>query len=230
MRPPAAPTVSGIIRVDNTRAKVLVSDSYYITTSFNWLSFRGEPSRKYRQYDGDLVQDQVLADRAYDKYLAEACGLAVEVVGTLPAKYRDLVGAGIPWTDQGTTTPSPVVPRDSRRSAAPSRAERRRTALSKLAAGQTISGAVKTLTTFGAFVDLGEVDGLIHISQLAAHRVQHPSEVVSVGETVTVLVLDVDTVRERVSLSLKATTSAGSAPSRPAPESPAPPRGTRRPE
>jgi predicted RNA-binding protein with RPS1 domain len=219
----------GIIRVDNTRAKVLVSDSYYITTSFNWLSFRGEPSRKYRQHDGDLVQDQALADRAYDKYLAEACALATEVVGTLPAKYRDLVDAGATW-NQGTTTPSPVVPQESRRSAAPSQAERRRTALSKLAAGQTVSGPVKTLTTFGAFVDLGEVDGLIHISQLAAHRVQHPSEVVSVGETVTVLVLDVDTARERVSLSLKATTSAGSAPSRPAPESPVPPRGTRRPE
>ncbi|WP_433476562.1 S1 RNA-binding domain-containing protein [Spirillospora sp. CA-142024] len=191
----------GIIRVDDTRTKVLVSDSYYIATSFNWLSFRGEPSRKYRQNDGDLVRDQGLADRAYDKYLAEACALAVEVVGTLPAKYRDLVDTGATWTDQGTTTSGPVVSRKSRRPAAPSRAERRKTALGKLAAGQTVSGPVKTLTAFGAFVDLGEVDGLIHISELAAHRVQHPSEVVSVGETVTVLVLDVDTVRERISLS-----------------------------
>lgn len=220
----------GIVRVDNTRAKVLVSDSFYITTSFNWLSFRGEPSRKYRQDDGDLVQDQVLADRAYDRYLAEACAHAVEVIGTLPAKYRDLVGADATWEDQGTTTPSPDLPRENRRSAAPSQAERRRAVLSKLAAGQTVSGPVKALKTFGAFVGLGEVDGLIHISQLAAHRVQHPSEVVSIGETVTVLVLNVDTERERVSLSLKATTSAGSAPSRPAPESPGPPRRRRRPK
>ncbi|GLY85978.1 S1 RNA-binding domain-containing protein [Actinoallomurus iriomotensis] len=220
----------GIIRLDDTRAKVLVSDSYYITTSFNWLSFRGEPSRKYRQNDGDLVRDQGLADRAYDKYLAEACARAVEVVGTLPAKYRDLVGAGTTRTDRGTTTSGPVVPRESRRPAAPSRAERRRAALSKLAVGQTVSGPVKTLTAFGAFVDLGEIDGLIHISELAAHRVQHPSEVVSVGETVTVLVLDVDTVRERISLSLKATTSADSAPNQPAPESPTPSQRKHRPK
>ncbi|MGR6998331.1 S1 RNA-binding domain-containing protein [Yinghuangia aomiensis] len=156
----------GIVRVDNTQAKVLVSDSYYITTSFDWLSFRGEPSRKYRQDDGDLVQDQVLADRAYDKYLAEACSLAVEVVGNLPANYRGLVGASATWTEQGTATPNPDVPRKSRRSAAPSQAERRGTALSKLASGQTVSGPVKKLTTFGAFIDLGGVDGLIHISQL----------------------------------------------------------------
>lgn len=220
----------GIVRVDNTQAKVLVSDSYYITTSFDWLSFRGEASRKYRQDDGDLVQDQVLADRAYDKYLAEACSLAVEVVGNLPANYRDLVGASATWTERGTATPNPDVPRKSRRSAAPSQAERRRNALGKLASGQTVSGPVKKLTTFGAFIDLGGVDGLIHISQLAAHRVRHPSEVVSVGQTVTVLVLDVDRARGRVSLSLKATRSDGSAPSRPAPKLPATPRRTRRPE
>jgi ribosomal protein S1 len=89
---------------------------------------------------------------------------------------------------------------------------------------------VKTLTAFGAFVDLGEVDGLIHISELAAHRVQHPAEVVSVGETVTVLVLDVDTARKRISLSLKATTPSESTPNPPAPESPAPIQGARRPE
>jgi small subunit ribosomal protein S1 len=65
---------------------------------------------------------------------------------------------------------------------------------------------VKSLTPYGAFVSLGEIDGLIHISQLATHRVQHPSEVVSVGETVTVLILDVDVTRQRVSLSLKAAT------------------------
>jgi len=63
---------------------------------------------------------------------------------------------------------------------------------------------VKNLTHFGAFVDLGDVDGLIHISQFAGHRVDHPSEVVSVGETITVMVIEVDIERERVSLSLKA--------------------------
>jgi predicted RNA-binding protein with RPS1 domain len=219
----------GVVHVDNTWANMLVSDDYFITTSFNWLSFRGEPSRTYRQDDGDLVQDQALADRAYASYLAEACARALEVVGTLPTQYHDLVHADVTWADSDPVTPHPALPeKKSRQPAAPSQTERRRTALSRLAAGQTVSGPVKTLTAFGAFVDLGGVDGLIHISELAAHRVQHPSEVVSVGETVTVLILDVDTVRHRVSLSLKATTSVGSEPSPPSPEQSTPPTRRRR--
>lgn len=87
---------------------------------------------------------------------------------------------------------------------------------------------MKRLTPFGAFVTLGEIDGLIHISQMADRRVEHPSEVVNVGETVTVQILDVDITRERVSLSLKAATSASSEPSRARPESPASPSKTRR--
>jgi hypothetical protein len=216
-----------VVRTANTPAKMLVSDSFYITTSFNWLSFRGEPSRTYRQDDGELVQDQALTDRAYDTYLTEACARAVEVVGTLPAKYRDLAGPGATQTDQ-RPAPSTGIARETRRPTVPSRAEQRRAALSKLAAGQTVSGPVKRLTPFGAFVTLGEIDGLIHISQMAAHRVQHPSEIVSVGETVTVLILDVDIARQRVSLSLKAATSTGSAPSGQGPELPAPPAGTTR--
>lgn len=73
-----------------------------------------------------------------------------------------------------------------------------------MSVGEVVSGTVKTITNFGAFVDLGEVDGLVHISQLADRRVDHPSDVVSVGDAVTVLVQDVDLDRERVSLSLRA--------------------------
>jgi predicted RNA-binding protein with RPS1 domain/DNA-binding MarR family transcriptional regulator len=193
----------GIVRVDDTHAKVLVSDGYYIKTSFNWLSFRGDPSRKYRQEEGDLVQDQVLADRAYDKYMSENCAFALEVVGNLPAKYRDLVGSGATWSTEPAASGLPAS-LETRQPAAPSRPNRRREALSNLAVGQVVSGPVKNLTSFGAFVDLGEVDGLIHISQLAGHRVDHPSEVVKVGDTIRVLVMDIDIERERVSLSLKA--------------------------
>jgi ribosomal protein S1 len=67
-----------------------------------------------------------------------------------------------------------------------------------------VSGTVKTITNFGAFIDLGDIDGLIHISQLAERRVHHPSDVVDVGDAVTVLVQNVDRERERVSLSLRA--------------------------
>ncbi len=64
---------------------------------------------------------------------------------------------------------------------------------------------MSSIVNFGAFVDLGGVDGLIHVSELSWKHVDHPSEVVSVGQEVEVEVLDVDLERERVSLSLKAT-------------------------
>jgi small subunit ribosomal protein S1 len=62
-----------------------------------------------------------------------------------------------------------------------------------------------SIVNFGAFVDLGGVDGLVHVSELSWKHIDHPSEVVEVGQDVTVEVLDVDMDRERVSLSLKAT-------------------------
>ena len=67
------------------------------------------------------------------------------------------------------------------------------------------SGVVSSIVNFGAFVDLGGVDGLVHVSELSWKHIDHPSEVVEVGQEVTVEVLDVDMDRERVSLSLKAT-------------------------
>ncbi len=77
--------------------------------------------------------------------------------------------------------------------------------LNKLAKGQVRSGVVSSIVNFGAFVDLGGVDGLVHVSELSWKHIDHPSEVVEVGQDVTVEVLDVDLDRERVSLSLKAT-------------------------
>ena len=75
--------------------------------------------------------------------------------------------------------------------------------LSELAEGQIVSGEVARLTNFGAFVNLGGVDGLVHISEMSWKRIKHPSEVVRVGEQVDVRVLGVDRGRERISLSLK---------------------------
>jgi small subunit ribosomal protein S1 len=77
--------------------------------------------------------------------------------------------------------------------------------LNKLAKGQVRSGVVSSIVNFGAFVDLGGVDGLVHVSELSWKHIDHPSEVVEVGNEVTVEVLDIDLDRERVSLSLKAT-------------------------
>ena len=75
--------------------------------------------------------------------------------------------------------------------------------LESLEKGSKHAGTVSSIVNFGAFVDLGGVDGLIHISELSWSHVDHPSEVLAVGDEVTVEILDVDLERERVSLSLK---------------------------
>jgi len=190
-----------VVRVDDTHAKVLVSDSYYVKTSFNWLSFRGDSSRKFRQEEGDLVKDQLLADLAYDRYMHKNCGFALEVAGNLPARYRE-----VPSRSASTLEPTPTLAPAPTQTAAPrrSRAEKKKAALEALPVGGIVSGTIKTITNFGVFVDLGEIDGLVHISQLTNRRVDHPSDVVGVGDAVTVLILDVDLDRERVSLSLRA--------------------------
>ena len=83
--------------------------------------------------------------------------------------------------------------------------EVRQTFLNQLQKGQIRKGVVSSIVNFGAFVDLGGVDGLVHVSELSWKHIDHPNEVVEVGTPVTVEVLEVDMDRERVSLSLKAT-------------------------
>ncbi len=83
--------------------------------------------------------------------------------------------------------------------------EVRHTFLTQLQKGQIRKGVVSSIVNFGAFVDLGGVDGLVHVSELSWKHIDHPNEVVEVGTPVTVEVLEVDMERERVSLSLKAT-------------------------
>jgi len=77
--------------------------------------------------------------------------------------------------------------------------------LGKLQKGMILPGNVSSIVDFGAFVDLGGIDGLVHISELSWSHVNHPSEVVKVGDPVNVQVLDVDLSRERISLGLKQT-------------------------
>ena len=86
-----------------------------------------------------------------------------------------------------------------------SQSEGRKKFLESLQKGERRKGTVSSIENFGAFVDLGGVDGLVHVSELSWKHVDHPSEVVQVGQEVEVEVLDVDLERERVSLSLKAT-------------------------
>jgi len=81
--------------------------------------------------------------------------------------------------------------------------EEREKLLSNLQEGATVKGIVKNITDYGAFVDLGGIDGLLHITDLAWRRVRHPSEVLAVGDEVTAKVLKFDQEKNRVSLGLK---------------------------
>ncbi|MHB8741263.1 MAG: S1 RNA-binding domain-containing protein, partial [Coriobacteriia bacterium] len=85
------------------------------------------------------------------------------------------------------------------------RKQERTDVLNKLVKGMILPGTVSSIVDFGAFVDLGGIDGLVHISELSWSHVNHPSEVVAVGDKVEVQVLDVDMSRERISLGLKQT-------------------------
>src|SRR5204862_2668046 len=73
----------------------------------------------------------------------------------------------------------------------------------ELSVNQVRKGVVKTITDFGPFIDLGGVDGLLHITDMSYGRVSHPSEMVQIGQELEVKVLDIDWERERISLGLK---------------------------
>lgn len=85
--------------------------------------------------------------------------------------------------------------------------EKKKDIIATIQAGDTVSGMVQRLTNFGAFVDVGGVDGLVHISQISHEHVEHPEKVLSKGQTVQVKVLSVDRDSERISLSIKETLS-----------------------
>jgi len=81
--------------------------------------------------------------------------------------------------------------------------EKREEFLSEIEVGQIIDGRVKNITDFGVFIDLGGIDGLLHITDLSWGRVNHPSEIVELDETITVKIIDYDDSKQRVSLGLK---------------------------
>ena len=85
------------------------------------------------------------------------------------------------------------------------RKEARQAILDRLSPGDVVDGAISNIVDFGAFVDLNGIDGLIHISELSWSHVNHPSEILEIGQTVTVKVLDIDRERQRISLGLKQT-------------------------
>jgi small subunit ribosomal protein S1 len=84
-----------------------------------------------------------------------------------------------------------------------SRAEQRAEVIAQLAEGQVVDGVVKNITEYGAFVDLGGVDGLLHVTDMAWRRVNHPSEILAIGETLKVQVIKINKDTHRISLGIK---------------------------
>ena len=84
-----------------------------------------------------------------------------------------------------------------------SRAEQRAEVIGNLSEGQTVEGVVKNITEYGAFVDLGGVDGLLRVTDLAWRRLKHPSEILTIGETIKVQVIEINKETHRISLGMK---------------------------
>ena len=83
------------------------------------------------------------------------------------------------------------------------RAEQRSELIDKLAEGEVVDGVVKNITDYGAFVDLGGIDGLLHVTDMSYKRVNHPSEVIEIGQTVTVQIIRINAETQRISLGMK---------------------------
>ena len=83
------------------------------------------------------------------------------------------------------------------------RAEQRSELINDLVEGQVIDGVVKNITDYGAFVDLGGIDGLLHVTDMSYKRVNHPSEVINIGDTVTVQIVRINAETQRISLGMK---------------------------
>ncbi len=141
--------------------------------------------------------------------------LDIGLRGFLPASLVDLRRVKDLDTYLGQTIEARVIEMDRNRNNVvlsrrvvleEGRRAERAEVLQKLAKGMRLKGVVSSIVDFGAFVDLGGIDGLVHISELSWSHVNHPSEVVKVGQEVEVMVLDVDMQRERISLGLKQTT------------------------
>ena len=183
--------------------------------------------------DGRLILSKKRArfERAWRKIEAAAesgepvNGAVIEVVkgglivdlgvrGFLPASLVDI--RRVPNLDEylGQTIQSKVIELNrsrnnvvlSRRAVLEEeRKEQRQAILERLQPGLVIEGQISNIVDFGAFVDLDGIDGLIHISELSWSHVNHPSEVLNIGDTVQVKVLDIDRDRQRISLGLKQT-------------------------
>ncbi len=176
-------------------------------------------SKKRAQYERswDLLEKKMMENEPVEGEVIEVVkgGLILDIGlrGFLPASLIDVHRVKDLHSFLGTQLTCKIIEMDrnrnnvvlSRRAFIEETAsERRKILLENLDKGMRVSGKVSSLVSFGAFINLGGIDGLVHISELSWCHVEKPSEVLSVGDEVEVEILDVDRERERISLSLKA--------------------------
>ena len=178
-------------------------------------------SKKRAEYERawNRIEEKFLAGENVEGEVIEVVkgGLILDIGlrGFLPASLVDLRRVKDLSAYMGTRIEARVIEMDRNRNNVvlsrrvvleEARRAERSEILGQLQPGMRLQGTVSSIVDFGAFVDLGGIDGLIHISELSWNHVNHPSEVVKVGQEVEVEVLDVDMNRERISLGLKQTT------------------------
>lgn len=165
------------------------------------------------------IQEIAAADKTVDGTVIEVVkgGLIVDIGlrGFLPASLVDLRRVRDLDPFIGETITAKVIELDRARNNVvlsrrayleEAQAEERQGFLDNLAEGEVREGVISSVVHFGAFVDLGGMDGLVHVSELSWQHVNHPNELVNVGDKVKVKVLEVDLSRERISLSIRQTT------------------------
>lgn len=165
------------------------------------------------------IQEVAAADKTVEGTVIEVVkgGLIVDIGlrGFLPASLVDLRRVRDLDPFIGETITAKVIELDRARNNVvlsrrayleEAQAEERQGFLDNLAEGEVREGVISSVVHFGAFVDLGGMDGLVHVSELSWQHVNHPNELVNVGDKVKVKVLEVDLDRERISLSIRQTT------------------------
>jgi len=161
-----------------------------------------------KAYDSDEIVNGIINGRVKGGFTVEIDN----VRAFLPGSLVDVRPVRDPSYLEGKTLEFKVIKLDQRRNnvvvsrravVEKEHSAEREALLESLQEGKVISGIVKNLTDYGAFVDLGGIDGLLHITDMAWKRVKHPSEVVNVGDEIEVKILKFDRERQRVSLGIK---------------------------
>jgi small subunit ribosomal protein S1 len=164
--------------------------------------------RMEKAYSDEIRVDGVIFGRVKGGFTVDLGG----AVAFLPGSQVDVRPVRDASALMGMKQPFQILKMDRRRGnivvsrraiLEESRAEQRAEVVGKLAEGDPIEGIVKNITEYGAFIDLGGVDGLLHVTDMAWRRINHPSEILSIGETVNVQVIKINKETHRISLGMK---------------------------